>query len=279
MRAKIAFPLLVLALTSCDKFELRGFFIPYENANQRFEQSMEWNSMHDYHEIAVPHPSYTIHAMGDTHVGGTKNLREFLTNAQDEGVAAVVMAGDLTTGHHEDFKVFSDQLPSKDDLMYFAMVGNHDIYFDGWKSFYSIFGSSTYYFVVSTPDSSDLFICLDTGGGTLGAKQFDWLKRLLETERSNHRYCIVFTHVNLLRPRSTTSTNPMAEEVHALAALFLEHSINMVVTGHDHKRSTSTLGNTTFITMDALHDSNKRASILILRMSPETVDYSFRELY
>ncbi len=34
--------------------------------------------------------------------------------------------------------------------MYFPIVGNHDLYFDGWKHFRSNFGTSSYLFVVNT---------------------------------------------------------------------------------------------------------------------------------
>ena len=33
------------------------------------------------------------------------------------------------------------------------MAGNHDLFYDGWKEFYSRFGSSTYLFTVKTPDA------------------------------------------------------------------------------------------------------------------------------
>ena len=39
----------------------------------------------------------------------------------------------------------------------FLITGNHDLFFDGWKTFYEFFGSSTYYFTVSTPEVPDLY--------------------------------------------------------------------------------------------------------------------------
>jgi 3',5'-cyclic AMP phosphodiesterase CpdA len=216
--------------------------------------------------------------MGDSHVGSTDNLDTFFKQAKDNNTTAVVLVGDITTGHQEDYEVFEAHLPDKDSLMYFATAGNHDLYFDGWQNFYSIFGSSAYYFVVNTPNASDLFICLDTGGGTLGNKQLDWFKKLLETSRNSYRHCTVFTHNNIFRMRATTSTNPMVEEIQVLVDLFTRHNLNMVVTAHDHKRNTDVLGNTTHIIMDALQDSNDDASYLKLSITEETIDYIFVEL-
>jgi len=278
LRNKIILPVLILILSGCDKMEMRGFFTSYENANMRFEQSDEWNNINGHSEITITEKNYTINVMGDSHVGGTENLDIFFKNAQDEDATAVVMVGDLTTGHKEDYDVFSEHLPIKDSLICFATVGNHDLYFEGWKHFYSIFGSSSYFFIVNTPDQSDLFICLDTGGGTLGNKQLDWFKKILETNRKDYRYCMVFTHNNLFRLRPTGSTNPMVEEIHALLDLFLRHNVNMVVTAHDHKQNIAVLGNTTHIIMDALQDENDKASYLKLTFNEETINFSFLKL-
>lgn len=278
IKVNLVITFIIIGLSSCSKFELRGFYTSYEHVNQRFEQSIEWNNKHGYSEITIPQTTYTLHVMGDSHVGGTKNLVKFFQKALDENAAAVVMVGDITTGHKEDYDILSDHLPGKDSLLYFALAGNHDIYFDGWKSFYSLFGSSTYMFVVNTPDSSDLFICLDTSGGTLGGKQLDWLNTQLETHRKNHRHCTVFTHNNLLRLRPTTSTNPMVIEIHVLLDLFLKHNVNLVVSGHDHIQNSDRLGITTFITMDALQDSNHRASNLKLTINEENIRFSFDRL-
>ena len=93
---------------------------------------------------------------------------------------AVVMVGDLTTGHAEDYALFEQHLPNRDSLPSFLIPGNHDLYFNGWEEFYTRFGSSTYFFTIRTTTATDLFICLDSGGGTLGNLQLDWLKEMLE---------------------------------------------------------------------------------------------------
>jgi 3',5'-cyclic AMP phosphodiesterase CpdA len=278
LKNKLTVALLAVVLSSCYDFEMRGFITSYENANKRFEQSADWNQQNGFTEINIAQETYTIHAMGDSHVGSTDNLNTFFKQAKDKNATAAVMVGDLTTGHREDYEMFEKHLPEKDSLQYFAVPGNHDLYFNGWEIFYSIFGSAAYYFVVNTPQASDLFICLDTGGGTLGDKQLAWFKKLLETKRSNYRHCTIFTHNNIFRLRPTPSTNPMAEEIQVYIDLFTRHQVNMVVTAHDHKQNTAVLGNTTHIIMDALQDSNEDASYLQLTINATSVDYNFVEL-
>lgn len=257
---------------------MRGFVTSYENANVRFEQSLIWNNEQGYSTIELSKNAYEINVMGDSHVGGVENLDAFFEASQNDNVAAVAMIGDITTGHETDYNVLAEHLPNIDSLPYFAVVGNHDLYFDGWEHFYSIFGSSSYYFLVKTPNHTDIFFCLDTGGGTLGELQFDWFKNLLETERQQYRYCTVLTHDNLFRLRPTASTNPMPEENRVLSELFLKHNVNMVMAAHDHKRNTTVTGNTTHIMLYALQDDNKNASYVTLTFDEAGIDFGFIEL-
>lgn len=272
--------LFVLApvFSACDKFEMRGFISSYETADQRFEQSMEWNSQNPYMDISVPVEDYTIRVMADSHVGGTKNLDFFMNGAIADDVVAVVMAGDLTSGHAEDYRTFQQHLPGPESLTSFPIVGNHDLFFDGWKQFYSLFGATTYLFTVTTPLSSDLYICLDTGSGTLGKRQLKWLKDILETERPDYRHCVLFTHNNLFRIRHTTSANPFVEELQVLMELCVEHQIDMVVAGHDHVKNAVIFGNTTHITLDALEDDFTDAGYMDLSVIQGKIEYEFVNL-
>jgi len=265
-------------LPACEKFEFRGFISSYETVNERFNQSMTWNRAHPVREVFLTENNYLIYTMGDSHVGGTKNLNTFFQAARDDGAAATVMVGDLTTGHQADYETFASLLPDQETLLTFPLVGNHDLYFDGWKQYYSIFGFSTYAFVIHTPAGSDLFLCLDSGGGTLGTDQLAWLKNILETRRENYRFCMVFTHNNIFRLRPTTSTNPFVEEIRVLLDLFLRHRVEMVVTAHDHKRNTDNLGQTTHIIMDALSDDCPNAGYLKIYIQPGGVDFDFIDL-
>jgi predicted phosphodiesterase len=267
--------LLVFTFTGCENVDVTGMFNSSESVNQRFEQSMNWNALHPYKEITVTSDNYFILSMGDSHVGGTKNLNSFLSIAKTTNASAVVMVGDLTTGHSNDYAVFQNNLLYHDSLNTFLMVGNHDLFFDGWNEYYSRFGSSVYLFTIKTPTAEDLFICLDTGNGTLGNKQLDWLNEILQTSRNNHRFCTVFTHNNFFRNRHTLSTNPLVEELLVLMDLFTKYRVDMVITAHDHIKYAEKFGNTNYIIMDALMDGLDYAGYLRLSVENGNIEYRF----
>jgi predicted phosphodiesterase len=261
---------LSVILASCTKPENDG-----ETSNQRFIQSIDWNETHYSRDVIVPSDDYSILSIGDIHTGGAKNLDTFLHIANERKASAVVMAGDLTTGNSGDYQIFEQHLLTEDSVPVFLMAGNHDLHYNGWKEFYSRFGSSTYAFSIKTPVATDLCICLETGGGTLGSKQLAWLTDLLKTSRSEYRRCMVFTHNNFFRTRHTDSTNPLVEELSELLSLFAEYQVNMVVTGHDHRQDAAVFGLTTYVVMDALKDGLANAGYFDLRVKDGIITYKF----
>lgn len=268
----------LIGFSACGKLDVGNMFVSDTTANERFLQSESWNAIHPFKEIIVTADDYTIFTMSDSHVGETKNFDDFLNLAKIEDVAAVAMAGDLTTGNADDYEVFQQHLALADSLNIFPIAGNHDLYFNGWEQFYSRFGSSSYLFKVKTPVATDLFICLESGSGTLGSKQLDWLKNTLENERASYRRCIVITHDNFFRFRHTTSTNPMVEELAVLTDLFTRYNVDMVIMGHDHEQDAETFGNTSYIVMDALVDDNPNAGFLRVHIKDGIIEYKFEKL-
>ncbi len=265
-------------LTSCYELDFSGFFMRSEKANQRFTESMEWNTQNPYREIVTDTDDYLLLVMGDTHVGGTKNLLQFFDIARDIEPAAAVMVGDLVTGREKDYQVFYEALPDREEVLWFPLVGNHELYFDGWTHFYKLFGASVYLFTIQTPNSTDLMIALDTGSGTLGSKQLEWLENKLAEIRPDFRYCMLFTHNNLFRNPPTWTTNPPIEELHVLMDLFLRHSVDFLIAGHDHRRNETHFGNTTYLLVDAMKDGLSNAGYLRLYVTGEGVEYQFESL-
>ena len=265
-----------LVFTECFKeTAITGMFMSYKSVNLRFEQSMAWNSTHHSKVIEVPTDDYTLLSMGDSHVGGTINLERFCYLARTTNVSGVVMAGDLTNGHTGNYMLFAEHLPDQDSLPSFLIIGNHDLLYKGWDEFYDLFGASTYHFTIKTQHDTDLYICLDTGGGTLGDKQLAWLTQLLVTSRTDYRHCIIFTHNNFFRFRHTDSTNPLVEELQVLMELFTRYRVDMVITGHDHIHNAELFGNTWYLTMDALEDGLSNAGYLRLNVKPDHLLFTF----
>ena len=273
-RQLILLIILSLAITSCDYLDFKGMLLTYTDVDTRFESSIAWNDEHDSRDFDINSDDYTFFIMSDSHLGGTMNITTMYNEATSANADAVLMIGDLCSGNQEDYDTLNAVIERYPNIPALQVVGNHDLYFEGWEYYYKYFGTSTYYFTVNTLSASDLFIMLDTGGGTLGDLQLDWLKDLLETQRDNFRNCIILTHNNLIKSRTTISTLPMQEEIKVLLDLFLIYDVDYCITGHDHQYDTFTFGSTHYIVTDALLDSYEDAAYLQLKVQDGTISVS-----
>jgi len=265
----------VAFFSSCSTdVDFSGFVRSTDRVEDRFVQSMQWNENHPFQTIQGG-TNYQILLAADTHIGGTENLSYLKELYNDGNYKGMVIIGDIVSGKEEDYQLYIDSVADVTKPI-FSIVGNHDLYFDGWKYFYKYLGSSTYYFTVEANNNQkDLFICLDSGGGTLGKSQIDWLENLLDEKRSNHRHIIVLSHVNILRTRRTTSATPMTEEVIYLLDLFARYGVDYVITGHYHVQDEAIFGNTKYLILDALKDENPDAGYAELNVLENSVEHEF----
>lgn len=271
----ILIALMAVFVAACNYTDLGGMFVVGESVNQRFEQSMAWNAQNPQQNIVVATDNYKLYIAADFHVGKTMNLEKFIAKGKADAANALVFVGDIANGNDYDFENLAAVLPDNQIMPWYMMAGNHELYFGGWEHYYKHFGSSSYYFAVETPVASDLYICIDTGSGTVGSKQLAWLKNIFETKRSQYRHCVIFTHNNLFRVRRTGSTNPVVEELHVYNDLFARYNVAYVITGHDHVRNELKFGKTIHITMDAMLDGYKNASYFVLEAKNAVLQHDF----
>jgi predicted phosphodiesterase len=222
--------------------------------NQRFEQSQAWNNCHSEAKLSVTSADYQLLGIADVHVGDTVTLHKFVEIVNGSNADAVIGAGDMVNGNVSEYDAFERLLTYQ--LPAFFVAGNHDMHFDGWVEYYKRFGSSSYCVTIETSTAKDLLIFLDTGSGTIGDKQLVWLKNILETRRPNYRNCIVISHLDLIRSVQTEATTAPVEEIRTLTDLFALNRVNLVVSGHEHQHSSEAFGNTKYLVMDALLDSD-----------------------
>jgi len=258
-----------------DDADLTGFLYSADPVNERVEQSLKWNENHPAKDLIVNSTDYSLLIAGDSEIGSTANLDTLIARAKKPGVAGYVVVGDITSGDPKGYDILEHDLDEKNPDHAFYILGNHDLFFDGWEKYYNYFGSSTYAFTVKAGDTSDLYICLDSGNGTIGSRQLKWLSDLLAKERKNHRFCIIFNHVNFFREHHTFSANPLVDELHVLMDLFYKNSVDMVIMGHDHRRSEEYFANTHYITLDAFFDGYKEASYLRLEIKNGKLIFGF----
>lgn len=265
---------IALLFQGCSKdYELGGLVQSNTNENNRFVQSEEWNNQHPFHILTVDKDDYIIVVGGDSHIGSLKNFTVFLSEAMQPENLAFVLLGDNVTGKKENFTTLRDTLSDYSDKPHFLIVGNHDLYYNGWKTFYEYFGSSTYYFTVETPKAKDIYICLDSSSGSLGSKQLAWLKDVFNNERGNYRNCIIFTHLNFFRKSEKWALYPKINDSDELQTLFTENKVNMIISGHTHVISTNVVGDANYITIRALVDGISNPSFLKLSVKAGKISY------
>jgi len=276
---KIIFLSIAVLLSSCahDLDEAGAVHSKY-NANERFEMSQEWNNTHPFQVIIIPDSNYTVIYCGDTHIGTYEKFSQVLMAAKTPATTALVVAGDISRGHPESFDTLETLMNTVDSVNWFFTPGNHDLYFGGWDEYFPRFGASSYYFVVSTPAGNDVFINLDSGSGTLGNLQLDWLSGALASLHSSVRHISITTHLNVFKDGlGFTSGLPM-EEVNVLLDLCAEYEVDYVISGHDHNRYESALGTTKFIIMDQCRDDEENSSYLEVHYGPDANSHVFHAI-
>ncbi len=280
---KYSFLTTILLLVACERYDVAGFVSPPSKAvDARFEQSLAWQGLCGESQINVPADEYDFYVATDIHTSNSvENITAFMTQARNDASAYFsLVLGDLVDCKGA-FPLFVSALKynaltqARNDTV-FTTVGNHDLFFDQWDDYAHYFGAATYSFVVKTPNFSDLFVAIDSASGTLGCKQLQWLKRLLEERRSAYRWCVVFTHTNLFKTDLSQfpSGNLLEDETYELTDVFAQNDVDLVLTGHDHYREELTYKNVRYVSVDALKDGLPKVHYLVVH-SGKKLSYDF----
>lgn len=269
----------LVALSSCDIIPLHGLLIPVGDVvSSRFEQSM---MMHSGEAVATLNAdsSYTIYVGADPHISdNTDNLERFVSIVDNhEKTPCGIILGDcidkrgLIPRYAEILALSSTQ---REERPIFNILGNHDTYFSGWNDFKSYIGASVYWFSISTPSDSDLYIALDSASGTLGVDQHRWLESLLRDRRKHYRHCIILTHTNLFYTDNSQqgSGNMPMEETMKLVQLFAEHNVSLVLQGHDHYREELAFMGVNYTIVGSMRCEMEQAEYLQLIVSDDDIE-------
>ena len=274
----------LLFLASCGKnIDYLGIFMTSsESPDERFAQSMEYNREHGYDIISGVPDEYKVYVMSDIHVDfSTDNLDRYVSDYLEDTTAVPfsLCLGDLINakGHWDYFAEHVKPVTDAGRKIYYT-VGNHDLYFDQWYEFFSRFGSSTYWFEVHTVSGiKDLYVAIDSGNGTLGVDQREWLEDILKDKKNQgFRHIIVFTHTHLFKKDMSQghTSNFNLEETYDLADLFDRYDISMVLQGHSHSRDLTLFKDVIYLRVDALEDHYPDAYYTILTIG-DYINYEF----
>lgn len=155
---------------------------------------------------------FTFIAVGDLHIssGDTARFRRILQAAKDEGDAFGVFLGDIVdSGNPTDVKAYQQALLDFGwDGKAFAVIGNHDIFNDGWEAYRNAHGPSHYAFQVGNTK----FIALDTADGGMGREQEKWLETELQKSRPPNLFLL--SHYAAVTPGKRTYLK-LADEAEA----------------------------------------------------------------
>lgn len=255
-------------------------------SDERFENSMDYNQNAGYPTIVVPQDEYKVYYGTDMHVDTSWNHTTKWTTAlrNDANCYFGIILGDIINAinHFEDFNkgVEYNPLTQAANKPLFATVGNHDLYYGQWKEYLKYWHTSTYYLTVKTPNYTDLFICMDSGDGTWGRKQFDWLRKLLaDMNRSDYRHVTVYTHTHLFKRDSSQghTSNYALEETYEIADLLDKGGVEWYVSGHCHCRDIADYKNTKYIIVDALEEHESDVAYMVGTFG-EKLSYEFISL-
>lgn len=274
-----------LALTACGESNLDVVGMVYtrsDGVETRFAQSMDYNRQHCFDTIQVPTDDYRLYVMSDIHVDfSTFNLDTFVMDYQADPKAApfCLLLGDIIngTGHYDYCMQHVSQIWKGTGDTCFCTLGNHDMYFDQWKDYRAYWKTSTYWFMVKTPTHKDLFICLDSGDGTMGIGQRKWFVELMQTkQKEGYRHIIAYTHTHFFKVDASQghTSNFALEETYEWCDLFAQYGVDMVLQGHSHSRNLTTFRDVIYLRVDALEDHYYNAGYTILNVS-DGIDWRF----
>lgn len=293
MKKYILFALSALVLSGCSKekmtLDIPGMFWGSSpEIDTRIEDSFRYNDQHGYPVIQAADETYNVYVGTDSHVSFTRrNWVRFISDYRSDAACPLAIhLGDMIDAqNHWDYMAGAvDSVPKnpyKQDTL-LAIAGNHDLYFNQWSEYTKRYGTSTYYAIVRTPmGKKDLFIFLDTAEGTLGAKQQDWLERLLKwADGQSFRHIVACTHTCVFKRDASQghTSNMTLEETYHLLNMLQNHHVEFFLQGHDHSREVSQYREMTSIIIDALKDTEKGQAYMVMQMSDAAIGYNFVSL-
>ncbi len=287
----------MVLVTGCNRLDVAGMVINRSDTEERVADWLDYNNEHGEPVIVNAPDEYRVYSCSDSHYSERDSivpqseedrLYKYITAERNDPKAVfAIHAGDLTNESGEaGFRMSEEAMrynaatQAKNDPC-FPVIGNHDVYFDCAPFYKQYFHTSTYTVTVKTVGGyQDLYIFLDSGNGTHGKRQLEWLEEKL-LHREDYRHCIVISHNWLFRTSYNYTTTPAAnlpqDEQYAFMDLMSNSNVEMVVMGHFHMREQRQFGGVQYLMTDNLNERKITPSYLVLTVG-EKVRYDYEEL-
>jgi predicted phosphodiesterase len=293
----IIFAVAALIATSCNRLDIPGMVINRSDTEERVADWLDYNEQNGEPVIENAPDEYHVYSCSDSHYsqrdsivpqGENDRLYKYITAERNDPEALfAIHAGDMVNESGEAGFIMTEaalqynaETQAENDPC-FLVIGNHDVYYDCAKFFKQHFHTSTYTVTVKTVGGyQDLFIFLDSGNGTHGKRQLDWLEEKL-SHRKDYRHCVVISHNWLFRTSYNYTTTPAAnlpqDEQYAFMDLMSNNNVELVLMGHFHMREQRQFGGVHYVMSDNLNDSKVTPSYLVVTVG-EKVSYEYEEL-
>lgn len=287
-----------VALTAgCNRLDMVGMFINRSDTEERVNDWLDYNEQFGEPVFENVPDNYRVYSCSDSHYsdrddvtpqGENDRVFNFVTAERNDSCAVFsIIAGDLANESGETPYImiensirYNAERQIKNDPC-FPIVGNHDVYYDCAKFYKQHFHTSTYSVTVKTVGGhQDLFLFLDSGNGTHGKRQMDWLEDKL-SHRDEYRNCVVVSHCWLFRTSYNYTTTPAAnlpeDEQYAFMDLMSDNNVSLVVMGHFHACEQRQFNGVTYVMIDNLNEETDAPSYLILNCG-EKVSFEYKNL-
>ena len=235
-RARFVFVLFVLILVGCVARSGQG--VRFVESGRMDPPTLAVNGVNS--------GNFSFAFVGDIHLGGqeTSNLRKILDEAKSFGDSFVVFLGDITDkGERTAMETVKSQVAEfgfSNKAIY--VLGNHDVFGDGWTAWKDLFGASHFDVVLGNCH----FIVVDTADGIVGESQTDWLEETLKRSNSVHK--IVLSHYMPVVPRQRTYLRLSNQvESSALMKLLSRYGADAWLGGHYHSFVQERIGGVNYV--------------------------------
>lgn len=244
---------------------------------QRFSESRAL--MPPVASVAVADPDrFSFAAIGDLHIGGggTGRLREVIQQTSALGGEFAVLLGDIVDkGDEGDFIAVNNEatgLAFQNRLL--RVIGNHDVFYDGWTHWKRHFGPSHY----RVTAGNSRFFVLDTADGTIGEDQMEWLESQLAEPWTGHTF--LCQHYPPIGPNYLRLA--VQDEATHLMRLARTHRVTAVLAGHYHSYLNREVAGTDYVIagggggrrMDPIRDH----FFVLVKVDGSNVSYELRTL-
>lgn len=264
---------LCLFLTSCANYGFYQMLFGEDDVDERFSKFTNLSNSDSPVLPADLDGKYSFIVVSDIHIGAANVHTSKINKFFDSEIPKLFSSDDKTKiprflinlgdtgdgGHASEYSEFNEYfgnggkiqqlakssgiVENESDFKIYTVLGNHDLYNNGWKKWKKMVWpyTSTYYFSLrSSSDFSPItFYFVDTGNGSLGKDQIDDFENLLKADPNKK---LIFAHypfysdqVPFMKIEDTTERNH-------LLSLFQKYKAVDLFGGHAHINFEKDLG-------------------------------------